>query len=251
MTRSVFLSAEWRYLLMLNYEVEPRLLASSVPAGTELDFYDGRCFVSVVGFRFLKTKVLGWAIPFHRNFEEVNLRFYVRRRTPEGWRRGVVFVREIVPRLGIALVARTFYGEPYSAMPMRHELRSEETKLRIAYAWRRAEGWESISASVEGEPYELSPGSLEEFITEHYWGYTARPWGCSEYEVEHPRWKIWNARDAVLHAEVATLYGETFQESLSAPPASAFLAEGSPVVVRQGGKIVETLLATRGFRDEG
>ena len=75
-----FLTARWRYLAMLNYEVPPEALAPLVPAGTELDSWQGKTFVSVVGFLFLDTRVLGIAIPGHRDFEEVNLRFYVRRK---------------------------------------------------------------------------------------------------------------------------------------------------------------------------
>src|SRR5262245_20887686 len=108
-----FLTADWRYLVMINYEVDPEILHPYIPGGTELDQWQGRTFVSVVGFLFLRTRVLGLTIPFHHNFEEVNLRFYVRRRAIEGWRRGVVFIREIVPRWAIAAVAREFYNENY------------------------------------------------------------------------------------------------------------------------------------------
>src|ERR1700694_5344735 len=92
----IFLRAEWRNLAMLNYEVEPALLARFVPNGTELDRWNGKVFVSLVGFCFLKTEICRISIPFHRNFDEVNLRFYVRRREGNEIRRGVVFIREIV-----------------------------------------------------------------------------------------------------------------------------------------------------------
>jgi len=208
------------------------VLKSLVPPGTELDFYRGDTFVSVVVFRFLSTKVFGWGFPFHRNFDEVNLRFYVRRKTAEGWRRGVVFVRELVPRRAIAFVARAYYGEPYIALPMRHRIDHTVEKIRVEYAWLRQGTWESVHAAAEGQPETIQNGSVEEFITEHYWGYTARRAECSEYQVEHPRWQVWRAAEATLDAEVSSLYGDTFVESLSARPASAFIADGSPVVVR-------------------
>src|SRR5262245_60741200 len=119
-----FLTAEWRHLVMLNYEIDPAALRARVPAGTELDSWNGKTFVSLVGFRVLRTRVLGVPVLFHRSsigkgisrtswgsFEEVNLRFYVRRRAPEGWRRGVVFVKEIVPKAAVAAVARWVYNE--------------------------------------------------------------------------------------------------------------------------------------------
>src|SRR6478735_9893003 len=107
-----FLTAEWRDLVMANYEIDPSMLADRVPRGTELDLHEGRCFVSLVGFMFLETRVMGFPVPFHTNFEEVNLRFYVKRKTEDEVRRGVVFIKEIVPRYAISTVARVMYGEP-------------------------------------------------------------------------------------------------------------------------------------------
>ena len=97
-----FLTADWRYLAMLNYVVDPRLIGPLVPPGTEIDYEDGQTFLSIVGFLFLDTRLLGLPIPLHRNFEEVNLRFYVRKKSADTWRRGVVFIRELVPRRAIA-----------------------------------------------------------------------------------------------------------------------------------------------------
>lgn len=233
MKTRTFLTAEWRYLAMLNYAVDPSALKQFAPPGTELDSYRGNYFVSVVGFRFLNTRIFGWAFPFHRSFEEVNLRFYVRRLTDEGWRRGVVFIRELVPRGAIAFVARTCYGEPYTALPMRHKIDHTTETIRVEYGWRRQGRWESVYAAAEGQPKAIETGSLEEFITEHYWGYTARGVGCGEYQVEHPRWQVWHATEATLEAEFSTLYGDAFAESLASPPTSAFIADGSPVVVRR------------------
>ena len=107
-----FLTAEWRYLAMLNYRVSPSLLYPLVPPGTELDLWNGTAYISVVGFKFQHTRVLGVPIPFHVNFEEVNLRFYVRRETNGAVRRGVTFIRELVPRAAIAGVAKLAYNEP-------------------------------------------------------------------------------------------------------------------------------------------
>jgi uncharacterized protein YqjF (DUF2071 family) len=231
-----FLTANWRYLAMMNFAADPKLLEPLLPRGTELDFHEGKTFLSVVGFLFLDTRVLGWPIPFHRNFEEVNLRFYVRRKNVEDWRRGVAFVREIVPRQAIAVVARTFYGEPYVALPMRHRLEPQDGRILTEYQWRRGRRWETLAMTALGEPQASARGSHEEFITEHYWGYTARRSGLSEYRVEHPRWRLWPAQTARFEADVATLYGPQFVDALSEPPVSAFIAEGSPVeVLRRSG----------------
>ncbi len=228
-----FLTASWRYLALLNFAAEPALLQPLVPAGLALDFDRGKTFLSVVGFLFLDTRVLGLPIPFHRNFEEVNLRFYVRRKVGSEWRRGVCFVRELVPRYAIAFVARAFYGEPYSAVPMRHAISHRDRDLAVEYAWCRRSQWETLAMTASGEANECAEGSHEEFITEHYWGYTARGTRASEYQVEHPRWRVWPAATWNFHADVRTLYGEQFVAPLAAPPVSAFIAEGSQVQVRQ------------------
>ncbi len=234
-----FLTAEWRHLLMLNYVVDPDLLRPHVPNGVELDNWNGRHYMSMVGFLFLQTKVSGLRLPWHTNFEEVNLRFYVRRRGPDGWRRGVVFIKEIVPRRFIAAVARTCYNEPYVALPMRHHLDTENGRLKtgglVEYAWRHQGRWNSLRATTIGAPQPSAEGSEPEFITEHYRGYTAQPNGrCKEYQVEHIRWNVWPTSEAALHCDAAQLYGPEFAAPLGAPPQSAFIAEGSPVTVSSG-----------------
>jgi uncharacterized protein YqjF (DUF2071 family) len=226
-----FLTANWRYLAMLNYVVDPQLVIPLVPAGTELDFENGETFLSVVGFLFLDTRLLGLPIPLHRDFEEVNLRFYVRRKSADTWRRGVVFIRELVPRPAIALIARAFYGENYVAVPMKHDIDHVGASLKVEYSWRRRRKWESLKMTATGEAQSIAEGSHADFITEHYWGHTALRSGCSEYRVEHPRWKIWNATSFELNADVATLYGAPFAETLSERPHSAFIADGSPIKV--------------------
>ena len=216
---------------MLNFVVDAKIIAPLVPSGTEIDFENGETFLSVVGFLFLDTRLLGLPIPLHRDFEEVNLRFYVRKKSADTWRRGVVFVRELVPRRAIALVARTFYGENYVALPMKHQIDHVDLKLSVEYSWRRGRKWESLKMNASGEPQTIPAGSHAEFITEHYWGYTCFRGGCSEYRVEHPRWKVWNADNFEFNADVATLYGAQFVESLSAAPRSALIADGSPIQV--------------------
>src|SRR3954468_622395 len=228
-----FLTADWRYLAMLNYVVDPEIVRPLVPPGTELDFENGETFVSVVGFLFLDTRLLGLPIPLHRDFEEVNLRFYVRKKSADTWRRGVVFVRELVPRRAIATMARVFYGEPYLAVPMSHNIDHVDGKLAVEYSWKRGRKSEFLKANPSGEPQITPAGSHAEFITEHYWGYTCFRGGCSEYRVEHPRWKTWNADKFEFNADVVALYGEQFVEPLRATPRSAFIADGSPITVER------------------
>jgi len=227
---------------MLNFDVDPAILRPFVPSGTELDAWCGRTVVSLVGFLFLDTRVLGIPIPFHRDFEEVNLRFYVRRKTSDGWRRAVVFIKELVPRMAIAVTARLFYGEHYVAVPMSHriELASDTTGTirQVSYRWRLGSGDHELSIAVRGDAQAPAEGSAEEFITEHYWGYARRrDGGTTEYQVEHPRWRVWAAHEARFDGDARQLYGERFAACLNTPPASAFLADGSKVTVFRGARL--------------
>jgi uncharacterized protein YqjF (DUF2071 family) len=254
MTAQRFLTAAWRDLVMINYEIDPAVLAPLVPTGTELDAWSGRTLVSLVGFRFLDTRLLGIPIPFHRDFDEVNLRFYVRRHAPDGMRRGVVFVREIVPRAAVAWVARTVYNENYVAWPMRHDTRlpgppgsprDETASSRgfAVYGWRTGGRWHELGASVEGPPALPSLGSEEEFITEHYWGYARQRDGSTvEYQVEHPQWRVWRATETRLDCDVPAVYGAQYQSYLSGTPSSAFVADGSAVTVRRASPLTSPAL---------
>ena len=229
-----FLSAEWRKLLMANYVVPPELLAAYVPWGTELDFWQGKCYVSLVGFMFLDTKVLGLPIPFHRDFEEVNLRFYVRRQTAQESRRGVVFIKEIVPKPAISLVANVVYRGNYATQRMRHAWEISSEQQRVSYEWKPLWGseWYKMAAVTEPTAQPIAEGSEAEFITEHYWGY-ARASGLrtNEYQVEHPRWDVYPVRAFDIRGDFGRLYGEAFGKILSRPPYSVFVAEGSEVRV--------------------
>lgn len=232
----VFLTAEWKHLAVLNYEIEPSVLGSFVPAGTELDSWNGKTFASMVGFVLQRTRVFGISIPFHQDFLEVNLRFCVRRKAQDGWRRGVVFIKEIVPRAAIALAARQLYNEPYIALPMSHRIEDAGGSVKsVEYSWRFAGKQHLMKLITQGTAQPLRDGSEAEFITEHYWGYNKRSNSSTlEYRVEHPRWHVYETSEAQLDCDVANLYGAGFCDSLNGSPSSAFLAEGSSVTVFKG-----------------
>jgi uncharacterized protein YqjF (DUF2071 family) len=234
-----FLTAFWRNLALLNYEVDPAVLAPFVPGGTELDLWQAKAFVSVVGFQFLDTRIWGVPIPFHRHFEEVNLRFYVRRHTAAGWRRGVVFLKEIVPRRAIAGIARVLYHEPYVALPMAHRIETVAGEVKsVEYSWLLNGQPNRLALTLRGGWEKLREGSAAEFITEHYWGYNVQPDGNTlEYRVEHPRWRTAAVSATQLHCDIAALYGEQFSDCRKREPSSAFLAEGSAVTVYSGQRL--------------
>ncbi|MET0753523.1 MAG: DUF2071 domain-containing protein [Pyrinomonadaceae bacterium] len=230
-----FLTAKWLDLIMANYAVEPRALEKFVPGGTELDLFDGNCYASLVAFKFFDTRVLNFKIPFHIDFLEVNLRFYVKRETENETRRGVVFIKEIVPRFAISLVARTFYGEPYETWKMR----LDESENEFAYSWTKAGRTNRVSAE-KGESLGVPlAGSHGEFIIEHYWGYTRRGAArTDEYKVEHPKWNLFEAKNAKIDVDFGFTYGEKFGFLTKEKPQSVLLAEGSEIAVYKGAKLI-------------
>lgn len=232
-----FLTAKWLDLVMANYAIEPKILQNRVPIGTKLDFFDGKCFVSLVAFKFFDTKVLGIPIPFHINFLEVNLRFYVKREIKNELKRGVVFVKEIVPRFAISFVARTFYGEPYQTWKMRLD---EVYNEKLTYSWSKNSINNNLSVE-KGENLGVPPENSEgEFIIEHYWGYTKRGENrTDEYKVEHPKWNLFATKNAKIEVDFAKTYGEEFAFLTKEKPHSVILAEGSEIAVYKGKKLTD------------
>lgn len=229
-----FLEAQWRKLAIANYAVDPSLLEPFLPNNTEIDHWNDTCYVSLVGFMFLDTRVKGVRVPFHVNFEEVNLRFYVRRRYREEWRRGVVFIREIVSKPALTFVANTLYKENYATMPMRHSWTYQADSQRIEYQWKKHR-WNSFSIIAKKTPTHILEGSEEEFITEHYWGYTrVNASRSSEYGVEHPRWDVYPVIDYSIDVDFGLVYGDVFGFLRRDVPKSVFLAEGSVINVMHG-----------------
>lgn len=247
----VFLTAWWKNLVVLNYEIPARILAPFVPPGTAIDAWEGDTLVSIVGFEFDDVRVLNAPVPFHRSFEEINLRFYVRRRTADGWRRGVAFMREVVSRPAVAFLARHLYGEPYTTLPTNREFRHHRATVASAppdqttpgnattvrYSWRHDKTWSrvEVTADTTRKPVHPEPDSEEQFITDHAYGYGTHRGRTIEYVVEHPLWRYWPALAADFDCHPATLralYGEAFAPYLESPR-SAYLVEGSPVAVRR------------------
>lgn len=230
MEKKVFLTASWEHLIMANYEINPDILKPFVPAGTEPDFFAGKSWVSLVGFLFNHVRLKGISVPFHTRFAEVNLRFYVRRKENGQWKRGVVFISEIVPKRMISLVANTLYKEHYRTLPVIQLIGQTGNQLWVSYKWKTRKKEHTLGVKAAVRPEVLQSGSFEEFITEHYWGYSGREGKKTvEYQVDHPRWDIHPVEDFTVDCDFEALYGSAFGWMNQASPASVFLAHGSPV----------------------
>ncbi len=225
-----FLTAEWRKLAIINYEINPEILKPYLPKATKLDFYKGKCLVSLVGFMFVNTKLLGISVPFHKNFEEVNLRFYVKKLENGIWKRGVVFIKEIVPKKALSLVANTFYNENYCTLPMSHSIIESDNELSVSYSWQTSKlnTMTLIAENIQGE---MIVGSDFEFITEHYFGFTKTNNQTSEYEVKHPKWNFYEVKNFEIQVDFKKNYGTNFSFLNDAKPISVMLAEGSEIEV--------------------
>jgi len=227
-----FLKAEWRKLAIANYEIDPAVLKKYIPPKTALDLWNGTCYASLVGFMFLNTKLHGLPIPFHRNFEEVNLRFYVRHNHNAKWKRGVVFIKEIVPKPALTLIANIMYKEHYQTMKMSHSWVEFEDHRSVEYNWRLNGIQHSFSVRAALDQTIIKENSETEFITEHYWGYTKAGQNSTfEYEVTHPRWNSYEVSEHKIHVNFESVYGEEFAELTNQQPTSVMLVEGSEITV--------------------
>lgn len=229
-----FLTAEWRKLAIANYAIDKNLLIPYLPAGTELDLWNDTCYVSLIGFLFKNTKLLGFSIPFHANFEEVNLRFYIKYNDNGMIKRGVVFIKEIVPKFALSIVANTIYNENYEAMPMSHCLLENDDTRSVQYKWRYKNNWQSFSIEANKALSEIQTGTEMEFITEHYWGYARYSADkTNEYEVKHPRWAQYRVRSFNIDVDFGLVYGSEFEFLNEQQPASVMLVEGSEISVER------------------
>ena len=235
-----FLQAEWRKLAIANYVIDRSYLTEFIPVGTELDLWNEKCFISLVGFMFKNTKILGIKIPYHIDFEEVNLRFYVKRLENGEWKRGVVFIKEIVPKRALTFVANTVYNENYETMPMSHKWFENEDLRIVEYNWTKYGKENKFQLTASRDCFEIGYGSETEFITEHYWGYAkVNSEKSNEYEVTHPKWKAYKVKEYRIDVDFGKVYGEKFEFLNSMKPNSVMLAEGSEITVENKRTIKE------------
>ncbi len=231
---SVFLKAEWRKLILINYKIDRKILEKYMPCHVEMDEWNNICYISLVGFMFVDTRIKGFKIPLHINFEEINLRFYVKRKQNGEFKRGVVFIKEIVPKYAITLVANTFYKEKYQTLRTGHSWKLEGAEQEIMYEFKKGH-WNKMTVVAGNEKQAILPGSEEEFITEHYWGYTKiNDTKTIEYGVEHPRWEVYPVSNYTIDINFKDVYGDDFAFLQNEKPLSIMLAEGSEIIVRSG-----------------
>ena len=230
---TVFLKAKWEDIIMANYEIDPDVLQPFLPKGVTLDLFDGKAYVSLVGFMFKKTKLFNIPIPWFGSFEEINLRFYVKRVEPDGQiKRGVVFINETIPYPIVAWMANKLYKEHYTVVPTKHLIEANGQLKKIQFDWKLDAKWNSISVECETESSPMIANSFEQFIFEHYYGYTKiDEQQTEEYQLQHPSWMTHKVLDYSIDCDFTAMYGNSFSVLNHCKPTAVFIAKGSDVAI--------------------
>lgn len=229
---SIFLKANWENIIMANYIVPQDMLLPFLPKGIELDLYENKAYISLVGFMFKNIKLFSIPIPFFGTFEEINLRFYVKRLEGNTVKRGVVFINETVPYKIVAYIANKLYHESYTTVKTTHKWEQSPYSKKIEYQWPVKKNWNRIYVESETISKPMAKGSLEEFIYEHYYGYTAvNEIETVEYKIQHPSWKINHVLHSDIQCDFKSMYGNAFEILNQIQPDSVFIAEGSAIEI--------------------
>jgi uncharacterized protein YqjF (DUF2071 family) len=229
---AVFLKAKWENIIMANYEIAPKILEPFLPKGVNLDLFDGKCYVSLVGFMFKKTKLFNIPIPYFGTFEEINLRFYVVRKEENQIKRGVVFINETIPYPIVAWMANKLYKEHYTVVPTKHQINCDDSTQKVNFEWLLNKKWNSIYVEASNEAAAMKKDTLEQFIYEHYYGYTKIDEDkTEEYKLQHPSWKTNEVIDYKIDCDFEAMYGKAFSVLNQTKPEAVFIAKGSSVKV--------------------
>lgn len=228
-----FLRAKWENIIMANYAVPIKTLKPYVPQGVEVDTYQGKAYLSLVGFLFKNTKIFGIPIPNLGNFEEVNLRFYVYRKEGNSIRRGVVFINETVPYKAVAWIANKLYKEHYTTVKTKSEVEINQQRKSVTYQWLVNKKWNTIGVEAELAGNKMTEDSFEHYIFEHYYGYTKlNENSTEEYHIHHPSWLINKVINAKVDCDFKAHYGNDFAFLNNSQPSNVFMAEGSAIEVK-------------------
>lgn len=228
------ITAAWTNIAVVTWEVEPDLLAPYVPPTLSLNLRDSMAFVSLVGLQFSNLRVRGVRVPGHQHFDEINLRFYVRK---TGYQ-GVTFIREYAPRPLAALMARILYSEPYRAAPVRGRITADEATIVAGYEIDYGGRTSQFSLTGQRPPVRPDNTTLEHFLLEQHWGFTTTRGGqMMRYEVEHPVWHIYPIVSYTLDFDFAAVYGPKWAVLGESEPRSLVLATGSDVTISRPRRI--------------
>ena len=222
--RAWSLTMRWEELLFLHWPMAAAVLRPHLPAGLELETFDGSAWLGVVPFRMARTR-LRWLppVPTTHTFPEINLRTYVR----AGGRSGVWFFSlDAASRLAVES-ARLGFGLPYFAARMACRRDGE----CVHYHSERTD-WRGPAASFRGDWRPVGSfapavrGTLLHFLVERYCMFVSRRGRLMCGEVAHAPWQLAAAEVRLEANDMTRLLGC----ELLGPPVSALVAAPLDVV---------------------
>src|SRR5947208_1274723 len=120
----------WRDLTFFHWPVHPSVIAPHIPAGLDVDMYDGSAWISLTPFLIDNLRPpLTPGLPWISRFPETNLRTYVRDRTGYG---GIWFFSLEAARAAAVLGARLSYRLPYMWSKMRVQVEGNRVRYLSA-----------------------------------------------------------------------------------------------------------------------
>lgn len=191
----------WRKLLFAHWLADAARLRKLLPAGLELDLFEGRAYIGAVPFRMegVTPRFVPPISGLHA-FPELNLRTYV---TAEG-KPGVWFFSLDAGQKLAVRVARRFFYLPY--FDARFEIVEDGDSVR--YGSERTHRNAAKSAFLanyrpSGPQYRSTPGTLESWLTERYFLYAADGAGrLYRGDIDHDPWPL---QPALAEVTVNTL----------------------------------------------
>ena len=233
--QKVLMTARFSEVVAVNFQIDPKVLAPRIPKGLELDFYKGETYVSLVAMMLRDVRV--WGIPIHiaTGFEELNMRFYVRRKDGDGYQRGACFIKDYVSSGAAAWILGSLFKADFHKIKMKHDntgfADDGESVPSVDYRWKVGDHWNRLRIKARSKVQKTGSDTKVGFILNHNNEYSSRKGKTLEYRATHPTWTVWDAAQANFTCDVKTLFGQEFEKPLSKRPASVFVASGSDFTI--------------------
>ena len=225
-----FLTARWENLAIITYKIHPASLSIYIPPGLAADTINGDAFVSIVAFDFNDIKIKSLRIPFHVNFPEINLRFYVKDEN----RNGVVFISEFVDKYFVPFVANSVYNENYKRIRMKKVMKilDGDDVIHLNYNMNMKGREFNLNMKAKQESFIPGENTIEHFIKEHEWGFgKSRRGKLLSYKVVHPVWEVCPVTHFSHNFDFGLIYGNKWEMLNDEKPFNVMFAKGSEVKV--------------------
>ena len=234
--RKTLYAAEWREIVVINFEIDPKLLRNFIPPKTELDFFNETSFVTLMARACKNVKPYGWPIVFAKSIDQILLRFYVKRKVGDTWRRGVCLIRDYLPKRKASFFLNWMFKHSFTQVPIKRTSSNFESGLptqlpTVEYQWTTGDYVNHIKVNARSQMRQQEQETKESFVLDHHYGYTVKEGKTYEYYVEYSPWAMWDAQSGSFDCDTENVFGRPFVRALKQRPASVFLARGSDVII--------------------